>query len=99
MDGQDVAGRAVDQIPGLPTELISSLCRDAPVHGVELTLMGERRVVVSDVSPLGAPGDGWLLLFKDLTEQKYIEKELARSSRLALIGRWRPVWPTRSAIP
>jgi len=86
LDGQDVAGRAVDQIPGFPTELILPLCRDTPVHGVELTLTGERRVVVGDVSPLGAPGDGWLLLFKDLTEQKYIEKELARSSRLALIG-------------
>lgn len=86
LDGQDVAGRTVDQFTGFPAELILTLCREAPVHGVELTLTGKRRVVVSDVSPLGAPGDGWLLLFKDITERKYIERQLARSSRLALIG-------------
>jgi two-component system sensor histidine kinase AtoS len=86
LDGQDVVGRMIDQLTGFPAELILPLCHKAPVHGVELTLTAKRRVVVGDVSPLGAPGDGWLLLFKDVTERKYIERQLARSSRLALIG-------------
>ncbi|MBC7105662.1 MAG: hypothetical protein H5T97_06970, partial [Firmicutes bacterium] len=66
-------------------ELVLPLCQERPVRGVELTLTGRQRVIVSEGSPLNGP-DGWLLLFRDLTEQKYIEKELARSSRLALIG-------------
>lgn len=86
LEKQALTGRPPDEVPGFPAEQILALCQTTPVHGIELTLTDQRKVVAVETTPLRAPATGWLLLFRDVTESKRIERELARSSRLALIG-------------
>jgi signal transduction histidine kinase len=56
----------------------------------EITLRnGERKVIGYSASPLRLPdgdGSGWILLFRDLTDNKRLETEIRRLDRLVSLG-------------
>jgi len=89
----DVAGRKAREI--LPPELIPLILdpRSEPLveAEVECTLKNGERIPLEVIASVLTDGEGGfqgcLLLFKDLTEVRTLKKEVARSQRMAAVGR------------
>lgn len=79
--GEDFAVALLARLSGKAEPL--ARCEDAA-----LLRSGERKTIGFSVSPLRLPkrGDGWILLFRDITEIKRLESEVRRLDRLVSLG-------------